>query len=224
MLRLRFIFCFIVLFIFFTYGCEEESAPVLDKNQTSYEGSILAIGDSLTEGLGVEEEFAYPAVLQRKLFENGYMYKVVNAGVSGETSSGALSRLKWALTLDPDIVILATGANDGLRGIDPELIKTNISKIIQVLKEKDIIVVLGGMRMFQNLGQDYTTVFSKIYPQIAQDQDVILIPFFLAGVGGKPELNQADGIHPTAEGYRIIVENIYRYIMEAIRLHRSKSK
>ena len=224
MLRSRSIFCFIVLLLFLAHGCGEESAPVPDQNQTDYEVTILAIGDSLTEGLGVEEEFSYPAVLQRKLFENGYMYKVVNAGVSGETSSGALSRLKWALTLDPDIVILATGANDGLRGIDPALIKTNISTIIQVLKEKDIVVVLGGMRMVQNLGQDYTTAFSKIYPQIAQEQDVIFIPFFLAGVGGKIDLNQADGIHPTAEGYRIIVENIYPYIMEAIGMHRSKSK
>ncbi|UCE51238.1 MAG: arylesterase [Desulfobacterales bacterium] len=217
-------FFFILILIISSYGCGEESTPVLEKNQADYEGIILAIGDSLTEGLGVEEKFAYPAVLQRKLFENGYMYKVVNAGVSGETSSGALSRLKWALTLQPAIAILVTGANDGLRGIDPELIKTNISSIVQVLKEKDIVVVLGGMQMVQNLGQDYTTAFSKIYPQIAQDQDVILIPFFLAAVGGKADLNQSDGIHPTAEGYRIIVENIYPYIMEAIRMHRSNSK
>lgn len=222
--RSKCIFFFIVLFIFFSYGCEEESTPVLDKNQADYEGFILAIGDSLTEGLGVEEEFSYPAVLQRKLFENGYLYKVVNAGVSGETSSGALSRLKWALTLHPAIAILVTGANDGLRGIDPELIKTNISSIVQVLKNKDIVVVLGGMQMVQNLGQDYTTAFSKIYPEIAQTQDVILIPFFLAGVSAKANLNQSDGIHPTADGYRIIVENIYPYILEAIRMHRSKSK
>jgi acyl-CoA thioesterase-1 len=222
--RSKCIFFFIVLFIFFAHGCGEESTPVLEQKQTDYEGIILAIGDSLTEGLGVAEEYAYPAVLQRKLFENGHRYKVVNAGVSGETSSGALSRLKWALTLHPAIAILVTGANDGLRGIDPELIKTNISSIVQVLKEKDIVVVLGGMQMVQNLGQDYTTAFSKIYPQIAQEQDVILIPFFLAAVGGKADLNQSDGIHPTAEGYRIIVENIYPYIVEAIRMHRSNSK
>ena len=224
MLRSRSIFCYTVLLLFLAHGCGEESTPVTGQNQTSYEGTILTIGDSLTEGLGVEEEFAYPSVLQRKLFKNGYMYKVVNAGVSGETSSGALSRIKWALTLEPDIVILATGANDGLRGIDPELIKTNISTIIQVLQEKDIVVVLGGMRMVQNLGQDYTTAFAEIYPQIAQEQDVILIPFFLAAVGGKANLNQADGIHPTAEGYRIMVENVYPFIIEAIRLHRSKRR
>ena len=217
-------FFFILILIIYSYGCGEESTPVLEQKQPDYEGIVLAIGDSLTEGLGVEDEFAYPALLQRKLFEQNYKYKVINAGVSGETSSGVLSRIKWALTLNPDIVILATGANDGLRGIDPELIKSNITQIIQILKAEYIIVVLAGMQMVQNLGQDYTTAFAKIYPEIAQTQDVILIPFFLAGVGGKPELNQADGIHPTAEGYRIIVENIYPYIMEAIRMHRSNSK
>ena len=149
---------------------------------------------------------------------------MINAGVSGETSSGARSRLKWALTLKPDIVILVTGANDGLRGIAPDLVKSNIDAIIELLKQNEIIVVLGGMQMVHNLGQDYTAAFSNMYSQIAQSRDIILIPFFLAGVGANPRLNQSDGIHPTAEGYRVIVENIYPYVIEAIQIHKDRSK
>jgi acyl-CoA thioesterase-1 len=216
------IFISIFLFVISAFGCGEESTPIAEPNQPDYEGIILAIGDSLTEGLGVAEEFTYPAVLQNKLAEQGYAYNVINAGVSGETSSGARSRLKWALTLKPDIVILVTGANDGLRGIAPDLIKSNIDAIVGLLKQNDIIVVLGGMQMVQNLGQDYTAAFSNMYAQIAQSQDIILIPFFLAGVGANQQLNQADGIHPTAEGYRVIVDNIYPYVIKAIQIHKAR--
>lgn len=213
-----------IILIISAFGCGEESTPIAEPTQPDYEGIILAVGDSLTEGLGVAEELAYPAVLQKKLTEQGYAYNVINAGVSGETSSGARSRIKWALTLKPDIVILVTGANDGLRGIAPDLIKSNIDAIVQILKQNEIIVVLGGMQMVQNLGQDYTAAFSNMYSQIARSHDIILIPFFLAGVGAKPRLNQADGIHPTAEGYRVIVENIYPYVIQAIQIHKDRSK
>ena len=169
-------------------ACSEETVSVEKENQPQYEGTIVAIGDSLTEGLGVAEESSYPAQLQRKLADGGHNYRVINAGVSGETSSGALSRLKWALTLKPDIVILVTGANDGLRGIEPALIETNITKIVQQLKERNIVVVLGGMQMVQNLGQNYTLAFSKLYKDIAKDQGLIFMPAFLAGVGGNPTL------------------------------------
>lgn len=221
---LKSIFTLLSIFFFLTVsvGCGEESSSIPEQKQTEYEGTILAIGDSLTEGLGIEEEFTYPVLLQRKLLQNGITYQVINAGVSGETSSGTLSRLKWALTLKPDIVILVTGANDGLRGINPELVKSNITKIVQLLKDRNIVVVLGGMQMVQNLGQDYTSAFANIYPEIAKSQDLILIPFFLAGVGGKSDLNQSDGIHPTAEGYQVIVENIYPYVLEAIQKHQER--
>lgn len=221
---LKSIFTLFSIFFFLTVsvGCGEESSSIPEQKQTKYEGTILAIGDSLTEGLGIEEEFTYPALLQRKLLQNGITYQVINAGVSGETSSGTLSRLKWALTLKPDIVILVTGANDGLRGINPELVKSNITKIVQLLKDRNIVVVLGGMQMVKNLGQDYTSAFANIYPEIAKSQDLILIPFFLAGVGGKSDLNQSDGIHPTAEGYQVIVENIYPYVLEAIQKHQER--
>jgi acyl-CoA thioesterase-1 len=210
------------------HGCGEES-PTLNetrpeqKIEKKYEGTIVAVGDSLTEGLGVEEELAYPAVLEGKLNKLGYPYQVINAGVSGETSSGTLSRIKWTLTLKPDIVILVTGANDGFRGIDPGLIKSNIRAIITLLKEKNVTVVLGGMQIVQNLGPDYITAFTELYPDVARSENVILIPFFLAEVAANREYNQTDGIHPTAAGYRIIVDNIAPYVIEAIEVHRKKS-
>ncbi len=185
-------------------------------------GTILAVGDSLTEGLGVAEDQAYPALLERKLQADGFGYRVINAGVSGETTSGTLSRIQWTLRLRPDIVILVAGANDGLRGLDPKLTQANLEKIVQQLKAQDVVVVLGGMRMVQNLGAEYTRAFAEIYPAVASSQNVILISFFLEGVAGEPQLNQPDGIHPTADGYRRIVEHIYPYVVEAIRVHREK--
>ena len=191
-------------------GCSEEpTAPKIAQPEKKIEGTIVAVGDSLTEGLGVEEEFAYPAVLEEKLRGQGYPYQVINAGISGETSSGTLSRIKWVLTLKPDIVILVIGANDGFRGIDPDLIKTNIQKIIRMLKEENVIVVLGAMQIVQNLGKDYTTAFANIYPKIAQSENIILTPFFLEGVAATQKLNQADGIHPTPEGHKIVAENVW---------------
>ena len=212
------LFCIIIIL-----GCGEELAPPPSEPQTlDYEGTIVAVGDSLTEGLGVEEELAYPAVLEKKLQNLGYPYQVVNAGISGETSSGTLSRIKWILKLNPDIVILVIGANDGFRGIDPDLIKTNIHRIVKELKDKNVIVVLGAMQIVQNLGKDYTTAFVKIYPEIARSENIILTPFFLNGVAANQKLNQADGIHPTAEGYQVIVDNITPSVVEAINTHREK--
>jgi acyl-CoA thioesterase-1 len=207
------------------YGCGEEattSTKLQTEPEKNFEGTIVAVGDSLTEGLGIEEELAYPAVLEKKLRGLGYPYQVINAGISGETSSGTLSRIKWILTLNPDIVILVIGANDGFRGIDPDLIKANIEKIVREFKIRNVTVVLGAMKMVQNLGREYTTAFEKIYPEVAQSEAIILTPFFLDGVAANPKLNQTDGIHPTAEGYRVIVDNITPYVVDAIKIHRRK--
>ncbi len=203
-------------------GCGDESTPPSEQNSPENEGIIVAVGDSLTEGLGVAEESAYPALLEKKLQSGGYQYRVINAGVSGETSSGTLARIKWVLTLKPDIVILVIGANDGFRGIDPELIKSNILTIIRALKEKKVTVLLGGMQMAQNLGKEYTTAFQKIYPLAARKEKVGLVPFFLTGVAANPKLNQADMIHPTAEGYLVVVDHIFPYVIEAIEAHKAK--
>ena len=221
---LRFIF-FAFLTLLTAQGCgEEDTAPaeVGTEPEIQYEGTIVAVGDSLTEGLGVEEELAYPALLERKLGAMGYPYRVINAGNSGETSSGTLARVKWVLTLKPDIVILVIGANDGFRGIDPGLIRTNIRKTVKELKHQDVIVVLGAMQIVQNLGKEYTTAFANIYPAIAGSENIILTPFFLEGVAANRELNQTDGIHPTAAGYRVIVDNITPSVVEAIKVHRKK--
>ncbi len=179
--------------------------------------TIVAVGDSLTEGLGLSENEAYPAQLEQRLRDDGYPVNVINAGVSGETSSGARSRLDWVLQAEPDIVILATGGNDGLRGIDPELTGENLDATVETLVEDEVIVVLAGMQIVQNMGEPYLAAFRSVYPRVAETHDgVILIPFFLDGVGGIPELNQPDAIHPTAEGYSVVVETIYPYIVEAI--------
>ena len=177
---------------------------------------IVAMGDSLTEGLGVDTADAYPAQLERKLRDGGYDVTVVNAGVSGETSSGALSRVDWVLRQKPDIVILATGGNDGLRGVEPSVTQKNINQIVQKIQDSGAVVVLGGMEMVQNMGTQYTGDFRAIYPEIAKRHNLILMPFLLEGVAGHPDLNQADTIHPTAEGYKIVVDNLYPYVVQAI--------
>lgn len=184
-------------------------------------GIIVAVGDSLTAGAGVAENEAYPAQLARRLWADGHPYTVVNAGVSGETSSGALARIDWVISsLEPDIIILETGANDGLRGLDPDLLKMNLDKIITIIKANNIQVVLAGMKMLPNLGPEYTRAFDTIYPQIARAHDVIFLPFFLAGVAGQAQLNQPDGIHPTAPGYTRIVDNVYPHVLAAMEKHR----
>jgi acyl-CoA thioesterase-1 len=201
-------------------GCEGngEAAPAARRDEPVYEGTIAAVGDSLTAGLGVNEEEAYPARLERKLRETGHQWRVINAGISGETSSGVLSRMAWVLKLKPDIVILETGANDGLRGIDPKVTERNIDEAVHVLKKNRVIVILAGMRMVSNLGREYTSAFASIYPGVAAKHGLILVPFFLKDVAGNASLNQADGIHPTAEGYRIVTETVFPYVLKAIRM------
>ena len=207
----------IIALIFLLSSCSQATpAPPTATSRPETRGVIVAVGDSLTEGLGVEKSEAYPALLEQKLRTNGYSYQVVNAGVSGETSSGALSRVNWVLNLKPDIVILETGGNDGLRAIDPELTEANLNTIIDRFRDDGADVVLAGMQTIQNLGQEYTDAYREIYPTVAAEQGTILIPFFLEGVAAEPDLNQEDGIHPTAEGYEIIVETVYPYVVEAI--------
>jgi acyl-CoA thioesterase-1 len=208
----------VFLLQFLIAGCERhnEAAKPAPREEPSFEGTIVAVGDSLTAGLGVGEEDAYPARLEKKLRSTGHNWRVVNAGISGETSSGALSRVAWVLKLRPDIVILETGANDGLRGIDPAVTRKNIEETMRILKQNRVTVVLAGMRMVTNLGQEFTRAFAAIYPELARKHDLILVPFFLTGVAGEPSLNQADGIHPTPEGYRIVTETVYPFVLEAI--------
>lgn len=217
----RFLFC--LLFIFVLSGCETQdkfSGAGPQHPARVYEGTIIALGDSLTAGQGVAEEEAYPAVLETKLQQDGYNWQVINAGISGETSSGALTRINWIIAQKPDIVILETGANDGMRGIPTWVIKDNISQAAKLLKEAGVEVILAGMQMLQNLGPDYTKEFAAVYPAVAQEQKILLIPFFLEQVAGTPSLNLPDFIHPTPEGHRIVAQTVYPYVVKAIQARR----
>lgn len=170
--------------------------------------TILALGDSLTEGLGVANDDNYPAQLEARLQEMGYKnVEVVNSGLSGETSTGLVNRLDWVLQTKPDITILTIGANDAIRGLDVATIEANIRTAVKQLQDNGSEVILGGMQIYDNLGDDYVKSFSAIYPRVAKDMDIAMIPFFLDGVGGDAKLNQADAIHPTKEGYTIIVND-----------------
>ena len=195
----------------------EVSVPVLPATQPSYSKIIVALGDSLTAGLGVDETESYPALLETKLADDGYSVKVINAGISGETSSGTLSRINWVISsLKPDIALLVIGANDGMRGIDPDLLRSNLDRILSILRESNINVILGGVKMLPNLGPAYARAFERIYPELSKKHGIPLIPFFLEGVAGEPKFNQLDRIHPNPAGYRIIVDRIYPCILESI--------
>lgn len=175
---------------------------------------LVAVGDSLTEGMGVDPEEAYPAQLEGRLKEMGLDWQVINAGLSGETSSGALARLEWVLKTEPDAVILVTGANDGLRGVDPAVTKENLQALVAGFKAQGVPVLIGGMKAPPNLGDDYTEAFEGLYEVVAEEEQVELIPFFLEGVARNPELNQEDGKHPNAEGYTEIVERILPVVVD----------
>lgn len=173
---------------------------------------IVAFGDSLTAGLGVQADESYPAQLQRRLDSLGYRYRVINAGVSGDTTAGGLRRVPWILNSKPELVILELGANDGLRGLPVDQTQSNLRWIIRQLRESGTTVVLAGMKLPPNYGQDYTASFEAMYRMLAKEYQLLLIPFFLEGVGGSSVLNQADGIHPTKEGYEVIVEEVLKVL------------
>jgi len=170
---------------------------------------IIAFGDSLTAGLGVAVGEAYPAVLARKIKEAGYSYRVINAGVSGETTAGGLRRVRSILEIRPDIVILELGANDGLRGLSIDQTEKNLAAMIELLQKEKVQVVLAGMKLPPNYGKEYTEAFERLFPKLAARYRLTLIPFFLDGVAAQSNLNQVDGIHPTAEGYQVIVNHVW---------------
>lgn len=178
---------------------------------------VAALGDSLTAGLGVDLRLNYPARLQARIDAAGYRYKVVNAGVSGDTSAQGLNRLSTVSRMHPAVVIVELGANDGLRGIPPAETRKNLEGIIRMMLGEGAKIILAGMEMPPNYGPQYTRQFHAIYPDLAKTYGLALIPFFLQGVGGIPELNQDDGIHPTAQGYAIIVENVWKALEPLLR-------
>jgi acyl-CoA thioesterase-1 len=169
----------------------------------------VALGDSLTAGLGLRPEQAYPALLQSRVDAAGLPYEVVNAGVSGETSAGGLRRLDWALQGDVRFLIVALGGNDGLRGLPPDELRRNLSAIIERAQQRHVTVILAGMEAPPNFGQTYIVSFHQVYPELARKYKVALVPFLLQGVAGVDSLNQPDGIHPTPQGARRVADNVW---------------
>jgi acyl-CoA thioesterase-1 len=178
---------------------------------------IVALGDSLTAGLGLSPEEAYPALLQRRLDREGLRYEVVNAGVSGDTSAGGLRRVDWALEGDVKVLIVALGGNDALRGLPVEQLRDNLAEIITRATRRGIAVILAGMEAPPNFGAGYTAAFRQAYRDLAKEHGVVLVPFLLDGVAGLPHMNQTDGIHPTAEGAHKVADNIWAALQPLVK-------
>lgn len=175
---------------------------------------IVAFGDSLTAGFGLTEKESYPYLLQEKLNAAGYNYEVINAGVSGETSLGGLERIDWVLEMDKvEVLVLELGANDLLRGIPVKTMKANLDKIIRQAKAKNVRVLLCGMLAPPSVGSDYQRDYTNAFPDLADEHGVEFLPFILENVALKKELNQSDGIHPNAEGEKIMTENVYQALL-----------
>ena len=181
--------------------------------------TILFLGTSLTAGYGINPDSAFPALIQRKLDSAKIGYLVRVAGLSGETSAGARRRIEWLLREPADVVLIETGANDGLRGLNPDSTRANIEAIIDAIraKNRDSKIILAGMEAPPNLGADYTRRFSALFPLVAAEKDVVLIPFLLESVAGLPELNQSDGIHPNERGSVVIATTVWRTLRDEVR-------
>ena len=183
----------------------------------SQERVIVAFGDSLTAGQGVPAAQSYPALLAARLRAEGYPYRVVNAGVSGDTTAGGLRRVDWALRLGPEVVILELGINDALRGQDLETVRSNLHQLVERFQSAGVRVLIAGMRLPPNYGAGYGATFQRLYEEVARKRGAALMPFFLDGVAGDPRLNQPDGVHPTAEGYRLIVDRLWPFLRPLLR-------
>ena len=195
---------------------EESADAVADRSQAvavlpAERPVVLFLGTSLTAGLGLEAEEAYPALIQRRIDEAGLPFRAVNAGVSGETSAGGLRHIDWLLRESVAVLVIELGANDGLRGLDTDQLRSNLREIIERTRaaHPDARIVIGGMAAPPNLGTSYTRAFREVFVELADEYGAVLIPFLLDGVGGVPQLNQADGIHPTAEGQQLIAESVW---------------
>ena len=177
---------------------------------------IVVIGDSLTEGYGVAHDHAYPALLQKKIDQAGKNWMVINSGISGSTSASAASRVTWHLKQKPDLILIALGANDGLRGTPAKSIEQNLSEALALCKKAGVKVILAGILLPPNYGAEYTRQFAAIFPALAKKQGVPLIPFLLENVAGNKDLNQGDGIHPNEKGHAIIAETVFRALQKEL--------
>ena len=221
-------FVALVAILLFT-GCRNESAPPSQQPQERQERQepqepraaakprVVFLGDSLTAGLGLPSDQSYPALIGRKLKEQGYDYEIVNAGVSGDTSAGGLRRLDWSLDGDVRALVLALGANDGLRGLPTDDMKRNLEAVLERAKARNIPVVLAGMEAPPNNGPDYTRAFREVYTELAKEYSVRFVPFLLLGVAGNASLNQGDGIHPNARGAEIVADLVLAELEPVLR-------
>lgn len=219
---------FLLLLVFTSCGENAQKEPAVEaEKETAEENAeaakgtktILVFGDSLTAAMGLDPAEGFPAEIQEKIDSVGLNYEVVNAGLSGETTAAGRNRINWVLNQDVDVFILELGANDGLRGIPVEETRNNLQAIIDTVREKnpDVEIILAGMQIPPNMGPEYTNDFRSLFPELAEKNDLHLIPFLLEGVAGNPELNQQDGIHPTAEGYEIVANNVWEVLYPVIR-------
>jgi len=223
----RYICPLVFLLIFFGCGAEEaetkaDSPIKINKEEKVVDEDdkyILFYGNSLTAGYGLDEEFSFPYLIQQKIDALDKDFVVVNAGLSGETSSGGLNRIDWVLKQDVDIFVLELGGNDLLRGLNIDATEENLRNILKrvVAKNKDIQIIIAGMMAPPNMGNDYTTQFGSIFPKLAKEFNAALVPFLLEGVAGVPSLNQRDGIHPNKEGAVILAENIWKVLNSFIK-------
>ncbi|PTN34477.1 arylesterase [Desulfonatronum sp. SC1] len=213
---------FMVLFMAFTTS-QAFSGASPGQTSPDDEAVLLAFGDSLFAGFGLAEQDAFPAVLEARLRRQGYPVRVINAGVSGDTTADGLDRLEWVLAGLPTdrktLAILELGANDALRGVNPDITRRNLFSILEIFQERGISVFLAGMLAPLNLGRDFTTRFNAIFPDLAETFDLPLYPFFLEGVVGNPTLNLGDGIHPNEQGINVITDNILPLIADFLRRH-----
>jgi len=211
-------------------GCGREPAPApsasarvsspelrRDKPAAASKPRIVFLGDSLTAGLGLAADQSYPSLIGKKLKENGYDFEIVNAGVSGDTSAGGSRRLDWSLEGDVHALVLALGANDGLRGLPTDEMKKNLTLVLERAKSRNIPVVLAGMEAPPNYGPEYTRAFRQVYADLAKEYDVRFVPFLLLGVAGNPSLNQGDGIHPNARGAEIVADLVLAELEPVLR-------
>lgn len=192
-------------------------APVAPAAAVAPRPKIVFLGDSLTAGLGLPIDQSYPSLIGRKLEAHGYEYAIVNAGVSGDTSAGGLRRLDWSLEGDVRVLVVALGANDGLRGLPPAELQKNLAAVLDRARERNIPVVLAGMEAPPNNGPAYTREFREVYADLAKRYDVAFVPFMLLGVAGNPALNQGDGMHPNARGAEVIADLIWSELEPLLR-------
>lgn len=188
---------------------------IAETNAQKNKKTILFFGDSITAGYGLVEEEAFPALIQQKVDSLGLNYRIVNSGLSGETSAGGVRRIDWVLQQPIDIFVLELGGNDGLRGIAPDNTRDNLQGIISKVRDSypNVTIVLTGMEAPPNMGQTYISEFRSIYNQLDEKNEIVFMPFILEGVAGNPDLNLPDGIHPTAEGHKIVAENLWEILL-----------